>query len=306
MSLRWGGGTCRVAPVVTLPFLRLHPRRSPRSLWAPFGHGHVVRPALSFHCLPTLPRRPRGGGSASRYRHPPCPLAIPSLPSPLSLVGVGVGGREGGAPSLPFLRRKHVAGMALAHGAALVLLQGSGARLVAPVIALPTLRPLPRCPPPLGPARRLLPLGTVVLSVSHPLPAAPPSCRFVLGRGGRCPPLPSCIPHPWGGGGVWGGGGACRFPFVALMPQARGAASVPLQGVGACLAAPVVALSTLRSHPRWFPRRGLHGACPPRARSCGSSRTLLPLPPHPAALPSGGGGRFSLPPYPHSRLGGGG
>ena len=81
---------------------------------------------------------------------------------------------------------------------------------------------------------------------------------------------------------------------------------VPLQGGGGVsLAAPSVAPSILRPHPRWSPRRGLHGARPLRARSCGSSRTLLPLPPHPAASSSeGGGGRFSPPPFPHSPSGG--
>ena len=75
--------------------------------------------------------------------------------------------------------------------------------------------------------------------------------------------------------------------------------------------APVVALPTLRSHPRWSPRWGLHGACSLRARSCGPSRTLSPLPPHPAALSSGGGALFA-PPYLHPppsggrRCGGGG
>ena len=45
---------------------------------APFWHGHVVRPAPSLRCLPTLPRWPRGGGSAFRYRHPPCrPCRLP-------------------------------------------------------------------------------------------------------------------------------------------------------------------------------------------------------------------------------------
>ena len=63
---------------------------------APCWHGRVVRPALSLLCLPTLPRRPRGGGSAPLYRRPLRPLDFPSLPSPLSLVGVGVGGGVGG------------------------------------------------------------------------------------------------------------------------------------------------------------------------------------------------------------------
>ena len=127
--------------------------------------------------------------------------------------------------------------------------------------------------------------------------------------GGRFPPPPTFIPHPWGGGGVWGGGGRpCRLPFVARMSKARrkhGAATrrgtcPSAGGGGACRVAPVVALPTLRSHPRWSPRWGLHGACSLRARSCGPSRTLSPLPPHPAALSSGGGGgRFPPPPYLH-------
>ena len=63
--------------------------------------------------------------------------------------------------------------------------------------------------------------------------------------------------------------------------------------------APVIALPTLRSLPRCPPRWGLHGACFLRARSCGPSRTLSPLPPHLAALSSGGGGAFR-PPLPAS------
>ena len=39
--------------------------------------------------------------------------------------------------------------------------------------------------------------------------------------GGRCRPLPTFIPHPWGGGGVCGGGKPCRHLFVARMSQAR-------------------------------------------------------------------------------------
>ena len=61
----------------------------------------------------------------------------------------------------------------------------------------------------MGLARRVLPLGTVVWSVPHPLSAASPPCRVVLGGGGsafryRHPP---CRP--------------CRLPFVARMSQAR-------------------------------------------------------------------------------------
>ena len=101
------------------------------------------------------------------------------------------------------------------------------------------------------------------------------------------------------------GGGACLLPFVARMSQARrehGAGmrrgTCPSAGGGACLVAPVVALPTLRLHPWWSPRLGLHGACSLRARSCGPSRTLSPMPPHPAALSSGWGALFA-PPYLH-------
>ena len=155
----------------------------------------------------------------------------------------------------------------------------------------------PPVPPPPGPARRLLPLGTVVWSVPHPLPATPPSCRFVLRRGGRCPPLPSCIPHPWGAGGAWGGGGgACRFPFVALMSQARGAASVPLQGGGGY--ASWLPLSPFLPYAR--PPGGLPaGACTARALF-GHGRVVRPAtaasPPCRVAL--GGGGALVASPLP--------
>ena len=101
----------------------------------------------------------------------------------------------------------------------------------------------PPVPPPLGLARRVLPTGTVVWSVPHPLSAASPSCRFVLGGGGggalSAPPY--LHPPPMGGRRcVWGGGGdlvvtpslhACRR-HDASTAQARGAAPVPLLGGG--------------------------------------------------------------------------
>ena len=173
----------------------------------------------------------------------------------------------------------------------------------------------PPVPPPRGLARRVLPWGTVVWSVPHLLSAASPPCCFVLGRGGRCPPLPSFILHPWGGGGVCvGGGGACRFPFVARMSQARrkqGAGARrgtrPSAGWGGhALRLPLSPFLPCARTPGGSPCRGLHGACPRRARSCGPSRTLLPLPPYPAAV-SSGRGRFSPPPLPASpALGGAG
>ena len=111
--------------------------------------------------------------------------------------------------------------------------------------------------PPLGLARRVLSTGTVVWSVPHPLAAASPPCRFVLG-GGRFSPPPTCIPNPWGGGGVWGGGGRpCRLPFVARTSQARSKhcagtrrGTCPSAGGGACRLSPVVAPPTLRARPR--------------------------------------------------------
>ena len=181
------------------------------------------------------------------------------------------------------------------------------------IVALPTLRSLPRCPPPLGLARRVLPSGTVVWSVPHPLSAASPPCRCVLGRGGRCPPLPSFTPHPWGGGGVsGGGGGACRLPFLhasrrhdASTAQARGAAPVPLQGGGGM--------------PCGSRRRPFYPALPPPvvpppglARRVHSSGTVVWSVPHSltaASLPCrvvlGGGGRFPPTPYPHPPPSGG-
>ena len=245
-----------------------------------------------------------GGGSAFRYRHPPCPLAVPSLPPPLSLVGVGVGGGEGGASPLSFLRRKHVSGTALAGGAALVLLPGSGARRVAPVAAHPTLRSLPRCPPRWGLHGACFPRARSC-GPSRTLSPLPPHLA-ALSSGGGAAVRPSLPASPTLGGAevCVGGGGlssSLRCTHAAGSTQARRRHETRhpslCRGGGACLAAPLVALSTLRSHPRWSPRRGLHGACPLRARSCGSSRTLLPPPPHPAALSSGGGGgRFTPPP----------
>ena len=178
--------------------------------------------------------------------------------------------------------------------------------------AWPPSSPFPLCvrspgAPPAGACTALASLGHGRVVRPAPSPRCLPILPLCPREGGPLSAPPFLHPPPLGGRRrVGGGGGACRFPFVALMSQARGAASVPLRGGGACLAAPVVALSTLRSHPRWSPRRGLHGACPLRARSCGSSRTLLPLPPHPAALPSGGGSLFApaLPAFP--ALGGAG
>ena len=182
LSLRWGGGGCRVAPVVTLPFLRLHPRRSPR------GGLHGACPPWARSSRPSVspPRRGvPGGGSAARYRHPSCPLAISPLPSPLSLVGAGGGGEGGGVrPRCP---SSGVSTSQAQHWhAARHLSSCWGVRHAAWPLPLPC----PRC----------------VLS-----PGAPPA-----GEGGPLPALPFPQPPPLGGRRLVGGGGACRFPAVAL------------------------------------------------------------------------------------------
>ena len=322
-----GGGVLAVRPIAQA--LRKHGAGTRRGTCPSAGGGggspcgsrrHTTLPAVASLVVPPLgPARrvlpvgmvvwfvPHSRSSAS----PPCRGALgggvrfplPSSPMsprlPLAALAPFLGGcgcwgwGGGGAPSLPFLRRKHVAGTALARGTALVLLLGEWGTPRGPRLRPSHSAFAPAVPPPPGPARRLFPMGTVVWSVPHPLTAVPPSRRFVLGRGGRCPPLPSCIPHPWGGGGAWGGGGgASHFPFVALMSQARGAASL-CRGGGVRLVAPVVALSTLRPPSRWSPRRGLHGSCPLRARSCGSSRHRCP--PALPRCPRGGGSLVASP-----------
>ena len=86
--------------------------------------------------------------------------------------------------------------------------------------------------PPLGLAWCVLSTGTVLWSVPHPLAAASPPCRFVLGGGAASrPPLPTS--PTLGGAEVCGGGGQhTRRRHDASMVQARGAALVPLQGGG--------------------------------------------------------------------------
>ena len=263
---------------------------------ASYGRGPVVRPAPSLRCLPTLPLCPRRGGalSAPPYLHPP-PL----------------GGQRcvrGGEALSSSLCCTHVAGTTQAprrHEARhLSLCRGGG--MPCGSHRLPYYRAFaPPVVPPLGPARRVLSTGTVVWSVPHPLAAASPPCRFVLGGGALFAP-PYLHPPPLGGRRcVCGGGRPCRLPCAARTSQARRKhragtrrGTCPFAGGGACLVAPIVSLTTVRSHPRWSPRWGLHGAWSLRARLCGLSLTLSLLPPHPAAL-SWGGGAFR-PPLPAS------
>ena len=194
---------------------------------------------------------------------PPRPLAVSSLPSPLSWVCGGEGGGGGGRPRCPSsgvstsqARRRHEA----RH---LSLCKGRGGGLAVWLPSLPFL-PCVRTPgaPPAGAC-------TVRASYGHSHVVRPaPSLRCLPtlplcprgGGGGRCPPLPTFIPHPWGGGGVWGGGGGrpCRLPFVARTSQARRKHAASTRrgtcpsagGGGACRVSPVVAPPTLRAPPR--------------------------------------------------------
>ena len=143
------------------------------------------------------------------------------------------------------------------------------------------------------------------------LSSLPPGFRSVM-----CPPpCPLAVsslssPFSWVGGGEGGGGGGrphCPSSGVSTSQARRRHEARHLSlcwGGGACRVAPVVTLPFLRSHPRWSPRWGLHGACSLWARSCGSSRTLFPLPPHPAAVSSRGwsASRYRHPPCRPCRL----
>ena len=190
----------------------------------------------------------------------------------------------GGAPSLPFLRRKHVAGTALARGAALVILQGIGARLVAPVFAVPTLRS-PRCPPRRGLHGACFPWAR---SCGPSRTLSPPSPLFAaLSSGGGAAVRPSLPASPTlGGGEARGGGGLVIFP--SSLSCHRHEVRHPSAGGGG---------SPCGSRCRpFYPMPALPVVPPPGlARPVPSSGTAVwfvppPLPPHPAALPSGGGG----------------
>ena len=268
-----------------------------------------------FFCVSTA-RRPSLPLARRSVLCPPPPMSPRRLLAVLApfLGGWGRRGWGGGASSLSVLWRKHVASTAQARGAALVPLQGGGACRVAPVVALPTLRSHPRCPPRWGLHGACF-LRARSCGPSRTLSPLPPHLAALSSGGGGGLVRPSLPSSPTlGGAEVCGGGGACRLPFVARMSQAqrehgagtRRGTCPSAGGGGACLVAPVVALSTLRSHPRWSPGWGLHGACSLRARSCGPSRTLSPLPPHPAALSSGGGGACRPPLPASSTLGGAG
>ena len=268
-----GGGGCRVAPVVTLPFLRLYPRRSPRGGL----HGACPPWARSSRPSVTPPRRGvPGGGSAARYRHPSCPLAISPLPSPLSSVGAGGGGEGGGVrPRCP---PSGVSTSQARHWhAARPLSSCWGVRHA----AWPLPSPCPRC----------------VLS-----PGAPPA-----GVGGPLPALPFPQPPTLGGRRLVGGGGglsfSCRCPRVVgtrrgFRPSAGGG------GLASRLPpSPLLSYARTPGGPPAGARteRALYGHGRV-ARPALSFLCLPTLPRRPRG--GGGGGLFSPPPFPHSPSGG--
>ena len=75
VPLQGGGGLAsRLPPSPLLSYARTPggPPAGACTECALYGHGRVARLALSFLCLPTLPRRPRGGGGG-RFSPPPFP-----------------------------------------------------------------------------------------------------------------------------------------------------------------------------------------------------------------------------------------
>ena len=167
------------------------------------------------------------------------------------------------------------------------------------------------CPAPLAvlPGSRHVPSAPAVCPCSGVLVSFV-VCFFFFGLSSAPPHVPSLsprCPRPFCG---WveekgaGGGGVLAVLPIAQARRKHGVGTrrgtCPSAGGGACRVAPVVTLPFLRLHPRWSPRWGLHGACSLWARSCGSSRTLVPLPPNPAAVSSRGGVRFPLPSSPMS------
>ena len=290
-----GGGACRVAPVVTLPFLRLHPWRSPRSPWAPFGHGHVVRPALSFHSLPGLLRRARGG---VRFPLPSPPL---SPRHPLAALAPFLGGcgswgwGGGGRPRCPYsgvsasqARRWHMA----RH---LSFCWGVGHA------SWPPSSPLPLCvrspsAPPAGACTALASLGHGRVVRHAPSPRCPPILPLCPREGRPLSAPPFLHPPPSGGAEVCGGGGGVSFSLRCSPAAGTRRGIRPSAGGGG--------MPRGSRRPPFYPTLAPPVVPPPGlARRVPSSGTVVWFVPHPptAASPPcrialGGGVAFRSPP----------
>ena len=180
--------------------------------------------------------------------------------------------------------------------------------------AWPPSSPFPLCvrsagAPPAGACTALASLGHGRVVRPAPSPRCLPILPLCPREGGRCPPLPSCIPHPWGGGGVWGGGGgALSFSLRCSVVAGTRRGIRPSAGGGGM--------------PRGSRRRPFYPTLAPPvvpppglARRVPSSGTVVWFVPHPptAASPPcrvalGGGVAFRPPPtrIPRPRGGGGG
>ena len=273
---------------------------------APFGHGRVVRPAHSCHCLPTLPRCPRGGGGplpATVIPHVPSLSPRCPRPFPRWVWGLGVG--RGGRPRCPSsgvstsqARCWHVA----RH---LSFCWGVGHA------AWPPSSPFPLCvrspgAPPAGACTALASLGHGRVVRPAPSPRCPPILPLFPREGGPLSAPPFLHPPPLGGRRRVGGGGGLSFSLRCSLVAGTRRGIRPSAGGGGGMP------RSSRRRPS-FPTLAPPLVPPPGlARRVPSSGTVVWFVLHPptAASPPcrvalGGGGRFSPPHYPLSPPSGG-
>ena len=280
---------------------------------APFGHGRGVRPTLSFLCLPTLPRRPRGGGPLPTTVIPHVPSPSPRCPRPFPWrvweLGVGRGGRTrcpSSGVSTSQARHWHVA----RH---LSFCWGVGHAAWPPSSPFP-LRVRSPGAPPAGACTALASLGHGRVVRPAPSPRRPPFLPLCPREGGPLSAPPFLHPPPLGGRRRVGGGGLVAFPsslschrhevrhpslcrggggfaswlpLSPVLPYARPPGGPP---AGACTA------RALFGHGRVV--RPATAASPPCRVALGGGGSLVasPLPALPAlgGAGMGGGGRCAL------------
>ena len=271
---------------------------------APFGHGHVVGPALPSHCLPTLPRCPRGGVRFPLPSSPIIPSPSPRCPRPFPWWVWELGEGREGRPRCPSsgvstsqARRWHVA----RH---LSFCWGVGHA------AWPPSSPFPLCvrspgAPPAGACTALASLGHGRVVRPAPSPRCLPILPLCPREGGPLSAPPFLHPPPFGGRRRVGGrGGLVVFP--SLLSCRRHEARHPslCRGGGHASRLPSSPFLPYARTPGGPPA----GACTARALF-GHGRVVRPAPSY-RCLPTlprcpRGGGRFWPPPYPHSPPSGG-